>query len=121
MTFVIKPKIRVSFHTAKLSQSTYSRWSELPLICNFLFVEFTRGGELQKRMRECLDSMSPMLGFRVRVSEKGGTTLDSLLSNKNLWSGEHCGRGMCQTCAQPDEKKEPSSLRNVVYESGALP
>ena len=53
-----------------------------------IFVEFSKGGELQKRMRDGLDRITPMLGFKVRVTEKGGTTLGSLLSNKKLWSGE---------------------------------
>ena len=72
---------------------------------------------MQKRLRDCLDRITPMLGFRVRVTKKGGTPLGSLLSNKNLWSGVECGRGTCRTCAQPDERKEPCTLRNVVYES----
>ena len=50
-------------------------------------------------------------------SYKGGTALGSLFSNKNLWSGEQSGRGTCRTCAQPEEKKEPCTLRNIVYES----
>ena len=37
-----------------------------------LFVEFSKGGSLQKSMREVLDRLSPMLGFRVRVTERGG-------------------------------------------------
>ena len=82
-----------------------------------LFVEFSKGGTMQKKLRECLDRITPMLGFRIRVTEKGGTPLGSLLSNKNLWSGVECGRGTCRTCAQPDERKEPCTLRNVVYES----
>jgi hypothetical protein len=61
--------------------------------------------------------MTEMLGFRVRVAEEGGTSLGSLLSNKNLWSGDHCGRATCRTCAQPDERKEPCTLRNIIYES----
>ena len=40
-----------------------------------------------------------------------------MLSNKNLWSGEECGRQTCITCAQEYEKKEPCTLRNIVYES----
>ena len=68
-------------------------------------------------MRECLDKLSPMLGFKVRVAEKGGTPLSSLLSNKDLWSGQECGRGLCRTCKQVGEKKEPCMRRNVVYES----
>ena len=82
-----------------------------------LFVEFSKGGAIQKKMRDCLDRLTPMLGFKMRVTEKGGTPLGSLLSNKNLWSGSECGRTTCRTCAQPDESKEPCTLRNIVYES----
>ena len=57
-----------------------------------LFVEFSNGGERQKCMRDALDKLTPMMGFTVRVTERGGTSLGSLLSNKNLWSGEPCGR-----------------------------
>ena len=82
-----------------------------------LFVEFTRGGELQKCMREALDRLAPMIGFKVRVTERGGSSLGSLLSNKNLWSGEPCGREDCRPCMQPGERKEACTQRNVVYES----
>ena len=68
-------------------------------------------------MRDALDRLTPMLGFKVRVTERGGTSLGSLLSNKNLWSGVECGRGTCRTCVQLDERKELCTLRNVVYES----
>ena len=33
-----------------------------------LFVEFSKGGNLQKSMREVLDRLKPMLGFGVRVT-----------------------------------------------------
>ena len=68
-------------------------------------------------MRESLDRLTPMLGFKVSVAEKGGTTLGSLLSYKNLWSGAQCGTGTWRTCAHPGEKKETCTLRNIVYES----
>jgi hypothetical protein len=32
-------------------------------------------------------------------------------------SGQECGRTSCRTCAQPEEKKEVCTQRNVVYES----
>ena len=57
-----------------------------------LFVEYTEGGSLQKAIREVLDRLSGMLGFTMRVTERGGTPLGSLLSNKNLWSGMDCDR-----------------------------
>ena len=60
-----------------------------------------------------------MLGFKVRVSEKGGTPLSSLLSNKNLWKGQPCGRegSECYPCQQKTDVKEPCTQRNILYES----
>jgi hypothetical protein len=86
-------------------------------ISTVMFVEFTKGGSLQKSIREFVDRITPMLGFRMRVTEKGGTQLGSLLSNKNLWSGQPCGRQKCKPCGQEEERKEPCTMRNIVYES----
>ena len=47
----------------------------------------------------------------------GGTTLGSMLSNKNLWNGKPCGRPKCRPCAQKGEKKEACTSKNIVYES----
>ena len=58
-----------------------------------LFVEFSKGGSLQKTVRGVLDRLEGMLGFTVRVTERGGTPLGALLSNKSLWKGVECGRG----------------------------
>jgi hypothetical protein len=41
----------------------------------------------------------------------------SLISNKNLGSGEQCGRVAFRMCAQPEEREKPCNIRNVVYES----
>ena len=83
-----------------------------------LFVEFSKGGSLQKRMRDVLDKLTPMLGFRVRVTERGGSTLGALLSNKNLWSGLECGRDECKPCKQPGDKKEPCTSKNSASADG---
>ena len=68
-------------------------------------------------MNEVLDIIAPMLGFKIRVTEKGESSLGSILSNKNLWRGEHCGRARCKPCAQSDDMKEPCKSRNIVYKS----
>ena len=68
---------------------------------------------MQKKVRETLDRLTPMLKFKIKVAEKGGTTPGSLLSNKNMWSGQECERTACRICAQPEERKEPCTLRNV--------
>ena len=38
-------------------------------------MEFSKGGELQKKMRDSLDRITSMLGFNVRVIEKGGDSI----------------------------------------------
>ena len=52
-------------------------------ISTVLFVDFSHQGSLQTDLRNVTERLAPMLGFKVRVSEKGGTPLSSLLSNKN--------------------------------------
>ena len=82
-----------------------------------LFVEYSKGGELQKTVRGVIDRLTPLLGFTMRVTERGGTPLGSLLSNKNLWSGQECGRGECRSCAQSGDRREDCIRRNILYES----
>ena len=82
-----------------------------------LFVEYSKGASLQTKVREVVDRLAPLVGFTMRVTERGGTPLGSLLSNKNLWTGKECGRNDCRPCDQSDEKKEDCVRRNILYES----
>jgi hypothetical protein len=34
-----------------------------------------------------VDRLAPIMGFNMRVVEKGGTSLGALLSKKNPWNG----------------------------------
>ena len=85
-----------------------------------LFVEFSKGGSLQKTVRAVVDRLKGLLGFTIRVTERGGMPLSSLLSSKNLWRGLECGRGECRVCVQPGEKLEDCKRRNILYESECL-
>ena len=38
-------------------------------------MEFSKGGDLQKQVRNSLDRITSMLGFKVRVTEKGGDSI----------------------------------------------
>ena len=58
-----------------------------------LFVEYTREGELAKRLRELTLRLSSVLGFKVKVVERTGTTLKNMFPTTNLWEGQGCGRG----------------------------
>ena len=82
-----------------------------------LFCEYSKGGDLQSRLKGVTDRLVPLVGFRMRVTERAGTKLGGLLSNKNLWSGEECGRKECRGCSQPGDRKEDCVRRNILYES----
>jgi hypothetical protein len=51
------------------------------------------------------------------IQNEGGTQLQSVLSNKNLWKGAKCGRGDCHPCLQPSEVTQECRTTNIVYES----
>ena len=91
--------------------------STQPKTTSVINVEQTRGGALASAMRKKMENLAPMLGFRFRVMESAGTTLADLLSNKNLWQGEACGRKHCHPCQQKSEKREDCAKENVLYES----
>ena len=82
-----------------------------------LFVEYSKGGSLQKAVRQVVDKVSDLVGFTMRVTERGGTPLGSLLSNKNLGGGCRCGRLDCKPCMQVGERVENCKTRNILYES----
>ena len=82
-----------------------------------LFVEQTKGVQLAKGLRGVVDRLAPMLGFKIKIQEKGGTKLQDLMSNKNLWAREKCGRGECAPCGQNIDRVQDCTARNIVYES----
>ena len=88
-----------------------------PKITSVMFVEQTRGGTLALALRQKMESLAPMLGYRFRIVENAGTALSNMLSNKNPWSGSACGRKKCHPCNQKSDKVDPCSAGNVLYES----
>ena len=62
-----------------------------------LFVDQTPEGRLAKDLREVLTRLENILGFKVKVVERTGTSLRNCLPNTNPWSGT---RQDCVTCNQ---------------------
>ena len=85
-----------------------------------LFVEQTRDGKLAKELREVFRRLEGILGFRVKVVERTGSSLKSILPNTNPWSGSSCGREKCVTCTQGTEDMPTCTKRNLVYENICL-
>ena len=82
-----------------------------------LFLEQTPNGELSRRVKELLGRLEPVLGFRLRVAERTGRSLQSLLHQATIWKGSPCDREQCVTCQQGDEDMPDCTRSSVVYES----
>ena len=63
-----------------------------------LFVEQTPGSVYAARLRETEEKLATITNFRVKVVEKSGTTLRSVLVKSNPWAGGKCGRRRCLPC-----------------------
>ena len=86
-----------------------------------IFVEHTPGGELATRIRELLRRLEHLIGFRIKVVERCGKTLQSQFPLNNLWQGAKCGREECTTCEQEGAEELPDcSKRSVLYENACL-
>ena len=83
-----------------------------------LFVEKTPGGELAKRLREAEAEVEKITGDRIKIVERAGVMLKSLLHKANPWEGAQCGRGDCLVCRQDNGKS--CRQRNVTYTTECL-
>ena len=86
-----------------------------------LFIEQSPQGELARRMKDQLRSLEATLGYRVKVVERTGRSLKSILAQGLGQGGQVCGRGACVTCGQEGDEKPPCTISSVVYESVCKP
>ena len=84
-----------------------------------LFVENTPGGGLAKSLREIMERIQNILGYRVKIVERAGTPLKLLFPLSDLGEGDKCGRQDCITCEQPggEEKRPKCKKRSILYEN----
>ena len=82
---------------------------------------YTKEGTLAKQIRELEGNLESVTGFRLKITERVGRTLASILHKSDSWSGEPCDRQNCLTC---DTKLSTGKglanscfKRNVVYET----
>jgi len=64
-----------------------------------MFVDATPCSELAKRIRSAVVET----GLRIKVVEKSGTTVKSLLQRSNPFGVDHCGRADCFICEGGNE------------------
>ena len=86
-----------------------------------MFIPFTKGSHLAKRMRETEIVMEQMSGYKLKIVERGGIKLENILVKKNPWDGECCERKSCLLCdtkRRADKPKMKScTKRNLVYKT----
>ena len=61
-------------------------------LTSVLFKEKTPGGIYAARLIETEEKLALISNFRVKVVEKSGTTLRSVLVKSDPWAGGKCGR-----------------------------
>ena len=74
-------------------------------------------GELARRVKEQLHNLEPTLGYRLKVVERTGRSIQSIFAQTAIWQGVHCGRDDCVTCNQEGEEKANCTRAGVLYEN----
>ena len=83
-----------------------------------LFVDQTPGGELALRLRELLARIEDTIGFKVKVVERSGRSLQAMFPLTTLWDGTSCGRVEdCTTCYQGAEAIPDCTRKSVLYKN----
>ena len=87
---------------------------------SLLFVPYTEGGELARRLREEEEKLADVTGYKVKIVERAGQPVKRILHKSNPWEGEDCGREKCLLCiSQSGKEEKPHSCkkRNIVYQT----
>ena len=102
---------------AKPSSSNHS-YGKVIQPSNVLFVPQTPGGGLALMLRQAEAELSLLCGGKVKIVERGGTTMRQILHQTNPWSEDKCDRMKCLPCSSKEEDK-PSRCRqrNIVYKT----
>ena len=90
-----------------------------------LFVPYTRGGVLQKKLQEVEDKyVAGTNKKKIKMVERGGVRLRDLLCQKDAWSKRRCEIGSCLPCQSKEKdggiscQKESITYRIICTECG---
>ena len=81
-----------------------------------LFVSQTPNGILAKQLQKVENVISKLTGDRVKVVERGGTSIKKILVKSNPWAGALCGRDNCLPCMFGSEENQDCFSKGVVYD-----
>ena len=89
-----------------------------------MFVPYTEGSELAKRMREAEKKLESMTGYKIKIVERSGTKLEDTLCKADPWQGQDCQRDKCLLCQTKSRTGkhlgQDCSRRSLVYETWCM-
>ena len=84
-----------------------------------MFVPYTRGSLLAKKMREAEVSLQSLTGYKLKIVERSGDKLEDILHKSDPWQGQDCLREACLLCQTKEKtdknKSQDCHKRNIVY------
>ena len=89
-----------------------------------MFVPYTVGSELAKRMREAETTLQSMTGYRLKIVERSGLKLEDILHKADPWQGQECGREKCLLCLTKTRTgkhlTQDCTRRSLLYETWCM-
>ena len=89
-------------------------------IKSVIFVPHTTNSELAQEMRKTEETLKNITGDKIKIVEKAGKKLEDLITGKDPWKGQDCGRPNCFLCSTKiltgKEQNKDCTKKNVVYE-----
>ena len=89
-----------------------------------MFVPYTPGGELARRLREAENDMEKQTGVKLKIVERTGVKIIDLLHKSDPWIGQDCGRQGCLLCrtkiATGKYLTQDCHKRCVIYQTWCL-
>ena len=67
-----------------------------------------------------MDNLEGIIGCKVKVVERSGTSIARLFPLTRLWDGVPCARDDCVTCGQEGETIYPCNMRSLTYQNICL-
>ena len=89
-----------------------------------MFVPYTRGGELAKRLREVEEQQARQTGIKIKIVERTGRRIVDILHKADPWQGQDCGREGCLLCQTKQKTgkllQQDCTKRSVIYETWCM-
>ena len=89
-----------------------------------MFVPYTPGSILAKKLRENEENLAKITQTKVKIVERTGTQLQHLLTRSNPWKGIDCTRKNCLLCFTKNKTeknmRQDCHQRNIVYETRCM-